>query len=519
MNAGNRRHVPVFLVAAAAAVLLASAPVMGQTEYETAAGYIRSGEPVRAIPILEQIIASSPRDLKANNLLGIALLSAGRKEEASAQFRRVLEIDPEFRPALKNLAVNEMALGQADQARHHFERLLQSLPDDPVANFYLGEICFRKQDFACALRHYEHSGPLEVKDPQAALRAARSAMEQGKSAVAVRILDNLPSDASEAQFEAGLLLAKAKDYEGAARYFLLARMGYPDAYALGFNLTLVYVEGNKPAAAIETGEALARQFPKAELYNLLARAYEAGGQTQNAYDSLRTAAKLEPQNEMNYVDLMALCLKHENWDLSLEISDIALARIPSAYRVRLQRGAVLAMKGRLDEAETQFRAAEGESPQSGLPAVALAIVKLEQKQPDEAIAILRKRRAQHGKDARVDWLLGEALMQQGSDREATEMLQEAVQLNHAAVEPRVLLGKLLLRNGQTSAAERSFEEALRLDPNDHTAAYQLAILYRKAGKTADAERLMAKVGKAVSAPEDNHTGARDLVRILRESSR
>lgn len=499
--------------------MLTTTLARGQTAYETAAAYVRGGQPARAIPILEQIVASAPRDLKANNLLGIALLSAGRKEEASAQFRRVLAIDPNFLPALKNLAVNEMALGHASEARQHFERLLQSTPNDPVAHFYMGEICFGKQDYACALQHYELSGELEVKDPQVALRAARSAVEVGKAETARRILGTLPSDAAEPQFQAGLLLANGKDYAGAATHFLLARNGYPDAYAVGFNLTSVYVEGNQPADAIETGEALARNFPKAELYNLLSRAYEAGGKTEKAYDALRTAIELDPKNEGDYVDLMALCLAHENWDLSLEISDIALRRIPSAYRVRLQRGAVLAMKGRLEEAESEFRKAAGQEPKSSLPVVALAVVKLERKQPEQAIALLRARRAQHGKDARVDWLLGEALMQQGSDREAIEMLQEAVQLNETAVEPRVLLGKLLLRDGQTAAAQHSFEAALRLDANDRTAAYQLAILYRKAGRTAEAERLMEKVGKETSAPEGGQTGARDLARILRDSSK
>jgi Flp pilus assembly protein TadD len=503
--------------AAVGVLLLATAPARGQTEYDAAAAWVRSGDPARAIPVLQKIVASSPRDLKARNLLGIALLSCGRKAEASVEFRRALALDPDFAPALKNLAVDEFALGQRNEARIHFERLLQSTPADPVAHFYLGEICFGKGDFGCALQHYEQSGALETQDPRAALRAAMSAVEQNKASTAVRILENLSPDA-DAQFQAGLLLAKAKDYEHAAGHFLLARPEYTDAYSVGFNLALVYVEGDKPAAAIETGEALAQQFPRAELYNLLARAYEAAGQTQKAYDSLRTAIKLEPRNEMNYVDLMALCLTHENWDLSLEISDIALSRIPSAFRVRLQRGAVLAMKGRLDEAEREFHTAESEQPNSSIPVIARAIVKLEQKQPEQAIAMLRTRRAHHAGDARVDWLLGEALMERSSDREAIDMLQEAIRLNRTAIEPRVLLGKLFLRNNQITDAERSFEEALRLDPNDRTAAYQLAILYRKAGKTAEAERLMQKVGQEVSAPEGGRTGARDLVRILRESS-
>src|SRR5207244_9356791 len=103
------------------------------------------------------------------------------------------------------------------------------------------------------------------------------------------------------QFEAGVVLSKANRFEAAARHFELAKKGYPDPYEVGFNLTLVYVNAGNVPAAIEAGETLAREHPKAELYNLLARAYEASGRTQQAYDSLRTATQLDPMDERNYV--------------------------------------------------------------------------------------------------------------------------------------------------------------------------------------------------------------------------
>ena len=134
-----------------------------------------------------------------------------------------------------------------------------------------------------------------------------------------------------------MLLSDAKRFDAAARHFELAQNGYPDPYKVGFNLTLVYVNGGNYPAAIETGERLARQYRKGELYNLLSRAYEASGKTQEAYDALRTATELDPQDENNYIDLMSLCVAHENWELSLEISEIALRYIPAAGRVHLLR--------------------------------------------------------------------------------------------------------------------------------------------------------------------------------------
>src|ERR1035441_1634659 len=107
--------------------------------------------------LIEKILASSPRALKARNLLGIALLSSGRKAEAGVQFQKALEIDPGFRPALKNLAVTEMELDRQKPAKAHFEQLLKLVPNDPVAHLYMGEISFTEHRY----RSEEHTSELQ----------------------------------------------------------------------------------------------------------------------------------------------------------------------------------------------------------------------------------------------------------------------------------------------------------------------------------------------------------------------
>ena len=509
--------------------IIAAAALCGilcaQPNYSTAAADVRNGHSEQAIPVLQQLVTQSPSDLKARNLLGIALMNAGRKEEARVQFEKALTMDPNFRPALKNLAVDEMALGRRAEAKRHFEKLLKDVPNDPVAHLYLGEIAFADRRYLLAVNHYEQSGGLHLKDPPVTLHFASSALESKQAAVAEGALQSLPASDAESQFKAGVLLSQANRFPAAARHFELARKGYADPYEAGFNLTLVYLNAGNYSAAIATGNELAREHPKAELYNLLARAYEASGQTQQAYDALRAATGLDPLDERNYVDLMSLCLAHENWDLSLEISTIALSHIPAAYRVRLQRGAVFAMMGRLDDAETEFFEAVRIAPQSAVSSVALALVEMQLKRPEKAVEMLRARRAKDRKDYLVNWFLAEALTQEESSTdEAIAALEDAVKLNPSVAGPRVLLGKLLVKRGEPDRAARQFEEALRLKPDDHTAAYPLAMIYRRAGNLKRAEELMAIAAKATSAADPSTPGAgsaarEDLVRIIREASK
>jgi tetratricopeptide (TPR) repeat protein len=496
-----------------------------QPDYSTAVTYVQEGRASQAIPLLERILSVSPGDLKARNLLGIALLNTGGKEEAATQFKKALQIDPAFQPALKNLAVAEIALGRQQEAKLHFTQVLKAVPNDPVAHLYLGEINFAEHQYAEAVTHYLQSGGMYFKDPAVILHAGKSALESNQPQAAEQALEHLPGDAAQLHFDAGVLLSDAKRFDAAARHFQLAQNGYPDPYKVGFNLTLVYVNGGNYSAAIETGERLAQLYRKGELYNLLSRAYEASGKTQEAYDALRTATGLDPQDENNYIDLMSLCVAHENWNLSLEISEIALRYIPAAGRVHLVRGAVFAMQGRLEDASQEFLDASRLDRQSSLPSVALALVRLDMKQPAEAARVLRAWRAQNAKDYRVDWYLAVALNQLGAEpgtateKEALEALAESVRLNPTVAGPRVLLGKMLVKRDEPDRAAREFEGALKLQPNEVTAAYQLALIYRKAGNTTRAEELMAMVGKAASAPEQGLNNQRELIKIIREGSK
>src|SRR5436853_6959050 len=90
--------------------LTALSPAQGSSPYQSAVTHVQQGRNDLAIPILNQLVASSPRDLKARNLLGIALLNSGRREDAAAQFRSAVAIDATFYPALKNPAIAELAL-------------------------------------------------------------------------------------------------------------------------------------------------------------------------------------------------------------------------------------------------------------------------------------------------------------------------------------------------------------------------------------------------------------------------
>jgi tetratricopeptide (TPR) repeat protein len=505
----------------------AGAADCGSTPYDCALFHVGRHEFAKAIPYLDQRLAAAPRDLKALNLLGIALTGEGKRDEANRRFRAALAIDAGFHPALKNLAVNEYDAGRIVAARAHFERVLSLSPSDEIAHVYLAEIDFGAKRCPAALAHYEKTGARVTQNPVWALHYGRCLLEARRVPQAVAVLDRIAPEEFAALFEAGVALGQAGAHAEAARYFAAARKGYGDAYAAGYNETLMLIEAGDNDGAIRVGQALiAEGKAPGELYNLLSRAYVGAGRIQEAYDALRQATRLEPKAAENYVDLAMICVEHDNFDLGLEIVDIGLGQLPDSWVLHLQRGVLLAMKALPAEAEKEFETARRLAPEQTVPWAALGMVWMESGRADQAVEILRgevKRR----KDHVLPYIFAVALLRSGVDPaspaavEAVEALRASIRARADFAPARAELGRLLFKRDEVDLATLELEKAAALDPGNTQALYFLAQAYRKKGDRAKAQELLARVSR-VNAEErgDDTSGAlrRAVVRIVREGT-
>src|SRR5262249_39794532 len=132
-----------------------------------------------------------------------------------------------------------------------------------------------------------------------------------------------------AQFELGLVLAQHNHFEQATSLFEAVQAKFPASYDAAFNLAICYVETKQYPKAIATLSGLkAAGHKPAELDNLLAEAYKGAGQVQPAIDALREATQLAPLDENNYIDLVALCIDHDAFDLGFEVLGVGLHYLP-----------------------------------------------------------------------------------------------------------------------------------------------------------------------------------------------
>ncbi|HAH07273.1 MAG TPA: hypothetical protein DCM05_12245 [Elusimicrobia bacterium] len=88
--------------AAQYAEVLKEAPSRSEARYNLALDMMRSGQVVEALPHLRRVAAENPIPHAFNNL-GAALAMLGRHDEAEAEFRRALSLDPRNEEAAANL--------------------------------------------------------------------------------------------------------------------------------------------------------------------------------------------------------------------------------------------------------------------------------------------------------------------------------------------------------------------------------------------------------------------------------
>jgi tetratricopeptide (TPR) repeat protein len=473
----------------------------GATAYDCALFHVGRREFDDAIGYLDRQLAASPRDLKALNLMGIALTGAGRRDAANERFEAALAIDPRFYPARKNLAVNEYDAGRVGKARAHFESVLKIVPADEVANVYLAEIHYSEKNLRQALPHYEKSGNRYAQDARLALHYGRCLLEAGRTKAAVAVFDRIPADAGASLFEAGVSLGRAKAYPDAARLFASARRSYKDPYAAGYNQTLMLVEAGDGEAALSVfRDLLAEGNPPAELWNLASRAYLTAGRVQEAYDALRKATRLEPKAPENYIDLASICIEHDNFDLGLEIVDIGLGQIPDSWKLYMQRGVLLAMKARLAEAEKEFETARKIAPDEAVPYAALGMIWMQSGQTARAVEVLRAERPR-AHDHVVPYIFAVALLRSGAEAttregtEALEALRASIRADPGFAPARAELGRLLLKREEVNAGIAELEKAAALDPGATAALYALSQAYQRKGDRAKAQELLARVSR------------------------
>jgi tetratricopeptide (TPR) repeat protein len=136
-----------------------------------AEAYQRLDKYAESVPVLEKLVArpdgglAAPGSKAAHFLLGAAYERSGKREQAVAEFRRLLDADPEYHAALNYLGYMFAERGEnLDEARKLIEKAVALEPDNGAYVDSLGWVYYRLGQFEHARATLERATRLETAD-------------------------------------------------------------------------------------------------------------------------------------------------------------------------------------------------------------------------------------------------------------------------------------------------------------------------------------------------------------------
>lgn len=121
----------------------------------------KDGHLVSAIASMNDLFASYPRDNRFIAMAGTWICSNNQEyDRGAAILERALKNDPNYAPALNNIAYCYAYAGHAQLAPPYMERYVAALPGQPNPLDSYGEILRMLGDFKGALAHYEASNKM-----------------------------------------------------------------------------------------------------------------------------------------------------------------------------------------------------------------------------------------------------------------------------------------------------------------------------------------------------------------------
>ncbi|MEP7184634.1 MAG: XrtA/PEP-CTERM system TPR-repeat protein PrsT [Rhodanobacter sp.] len=245
--------------------------------------YARDKRPAEAVKAAVANVAKNPQDSAAHLLYGTALIAAGQRTEARAQYSTAVKLDPKNLAALLSLGSLDSLDGKYENAAEHYNAVLKTDPTNVMAITALGRLAMQQGDEAEAIKRYKQAISVAPKSVATYVGLVVLYSESG-------------------QFEEAVIVAKQ---------LVQASPNNPEALNV---LGAAELNAGHHGEALQPLQQAVKLMPQADLYRInLARAQLLGKDTKGAEGNLDAVIRANPA-QVTAVGLRA-SLKLQNHDL------------------------------------------------------------------------------------------------------------------------------------------------------------------------------------------------------------
>jgi tetratricopeptide (TPR) repeat protein len=455
---------------------------------------ISEGQLPQAEATLNSILAVTPRDPDALNLLGVVRAQQQRNAEAESLFRRALAVAPSHVGAHVNLGELYFTTGRTQQAIQILTAAYKLAPERPDVNLHLATIYESRGEHAAASEHL-HLIPRSEANAEyfqlllKVLLNLRRIDEARSLAAEYRDANSVNPDEA-AQF--AMALARGGLSDAALDLLATARTRNPDSFSLLYTLGVINGERKHYEEAQRyLTEALRAKPADVPTLRALARVVRARGELEKALSYLVQARRLSPDDPAVLYDFGVTALR---MDLYLDALP-ALDKIHRSYPRELNfTYALAAARFRNGENAAAVNLLKGyvvARPQDPAGFYLLGAALHSLKQYAEAETVL-ERSLKLKADVDTEYVLGLVQSELGNRVAAIESLQQVIRTKPDHPGAHTALGTAYREQGNLVEARTTLERAVTLDPHDLRAHYQLGLVYAKLGDKEAAQRMLTR---------------------------
>jgi tetratricopeptide (TPR) repeat protein len=307
-----------------------------------------------------QALQTHPSHPDALHLLGVVTYQRGNHAEAERLIRRAIAHHPQAAEYHSNLGNALRAMGRRTDAEQCYRRAVELNPSYADAWNNLGVLLKDQERYEEALDCYKQATCLNPRFATALTNLGTILQEQGRFEEAVgwhELALSIEPNNAGALTNLGVSYHECGDYAKAIQYHRRALALQPDLVDALVNLANALNRQDQPAEALELlRRALARAPDRAVIHNNLGAMLETQGDMDGALACYRKAHELDPELSSVYSNMGAAYKKTGRVLEALRCYNEALRRKPDYHTARFNRALALLYLGQLEEGWREYEA-------------------------------------------------------------------------------------------------------------------------------------------------------------------
>lgn len=464
--------------------LIRSAPRNGDVLALAGYVYLVNNDLNRAESTLERAAALAPEDPQRRAQLAVARFATGHQEQAFADLEAASAADTKGAEFDVLIVLQRLRRGEFDQALSAIAELEKKQPPGAMTYNMRGLAYLGKKDTAQARQQFEKAIEATPDFFPAAVQLARLDVADGKSDAAKRrfekIIDKDPKHLKALVAVAELSARSGDAPEVVQRLYQRAIKAHPREAEPRVGLVAYHVgRGDKKAALAVAQEAAAELADNPGMLDQLGKMQLAAGEATAAVQTYTRLTILLPDSAESLVRLAGAQAAAGASEGAVQSLRKALAADPQHVEAQALLAAMESRSGRLTEALAIAKRIQTQRPRSAIGFDLAGNLYAKHKRYDEAIAAYREALSRE-KVSIIFVKLNEALRNAGKRGEADKAAADWLKAKPQDAYVLSYVAERELKAGDGDAAIRHYQALVALNPNDAIHLNNLAVAAARA---------------------------------------